>query len=150
MDQNPGDPPNVSGWPAYYQDPIYDEVWMNTDTYTKRLSFITSMINGYTVSNQPLRLDWISFAKRMTNPSDPNQLVLDFNTYFLRVQLLQTTRDSIKSQTLLTGQSTDSYWTTAWNTYISDPQNPGNFSNVNGRILSLAKFMLNVEEYHLM
>ena len=150
MNQNPGDPPNVSGWPAYYQDPLYDEIWMDTDTYTKRLNFITSMLNGYTSSNQTMRLDWINFAKRMTNPSDPNQLVLDFNTYFLRVTLLQATRDTIKSQTLLTGQSTDGYWSSAWNTYVADPQNPLNVSNISGRLLNLAKFFLNVEEYHLM
>ena len=32
-----GDPPNVSGWAAYYQEPGYHENWINTDTFPKRL-----------------------------------------------------------------------------------------------------------------
>ncbi|MES2774823.1 MAG: DUF1800 domain-containing protein [Bacteroidota bacterium] len=150
QDQNLGDPPNVSGWAAYYQDPIYDKSWINTDTYTKRLLHNTSMLGGYTNTNQKIQLDWISFAKRMTNPGDPNILVQDFVTYLLRMPLSQAARDRIKSDTLLTGQTTDSYWTTAWNNYITNPGNSLNFSDVNTRLLSLCKYIINVEEYHLM
>ena len=31
-----GDPPSVSGWQAYYQEPSFDRFWINTDTITKR------------------------------------------------------------------------------------------------------------------
>ena len=30
------DPPSVSGWPAYYQEPVYDLFWINSDTIAKR------------------------------------------------------------------------------------------------------------------
>ncbi len=150
QDQNLGDPPNVSGWAAYYQDPIYDKSWLNTDTYTKRLNHNTSMLNGYTNTNQKIQLDWISFAKRMTNPADPNILIQDFATYLLRMPLSLTTRNKIKTETLLSGQSLDIYWTTAWNNYIAGPSFPATFNEVNNRLLSLTKYMINVEEYHLM
>ncbi len=150
MDQSIGDPPNVSGWQAYYLDPVYDEQWLNTDTYGKRSSLLLSLTNGYTNTNQTIRIDWIAFAKRMSDPSDPNTLVQDFNTYLLRMQLNQATRDTIKTQTLLSGQSTDSYWTTAWNNYISSPNTPANFSDVNNRLQSLIKYFMNLEEFHLM
>ncbi|MBD0278973.1 MAG: DUF1800 domain-containing protein, partial [Flavisolibacter sp.] len=39
MSQNIGDPPNVSGWPAYYQEPQYHEIWINSDTLPKRNRF---------------------------------------------------------------------------------------------------------------
>jgi uncharacterized protein (DUF1800 family) len=150
LDQNIGDPPNVSGWAAYYLNPVFDEYWLNTDTYTKRVNYITSMVNGYTNTNQTLKLDWIGFAKRMTNPSDPNQLVQDFNTYLLRMQLEPSTLSTIKTQTLLSGQSTDSYWTTAWNNYIANPNNQSSFSDVNNRLLLLLKYYMNLEEFYLM
>lgn len=150
MDQNIGDPPNVSGWQAYYLNPVYDEFWLNTDTYTKRVNFITSMVNGYTNTNQTLKLDWIAFAKRMTNPGDPNQLVQDFDTYLLRMQLNAATQSTIKTQTLLSGQTTDSYWTTAWTNYIGNPNNQSFYSDVNNRLLSLMKYFMNLEEFYLM
>lgn len=150
MDQNLGDPPNVSGWAAYYLNPVYDEYWLNTDTYGKRLSFITSMVNGYTNTNQTLKLDWISLAKRMSNPSDPNQLVQDFDTYFLRMQMQPSTLSTIKTQTLLSGQTTDSYWTTAWNNYTGNPNNQSYFSDVNNRLSLLMKYYMNLEEFYLM
>lgn len=150
MDQNLGDPPNVSGWQAYYLSPVYDEFWLNTDTYTKRTNHITSMVNGYTNSSQTIKLDWIAFAKRMTNPYDPNILVQDFNTYLLRMQLNASSLNTIKTQTLLSGQSTDSYWTTAWTNYINNPNNQTYLSDVNNRLQSLMKYYLNLEEFQLM
>ncbi|MEO7312698.1 MAG: DUF1800 domain-containing protein [Chitinophagaceae bacterium] len=150
QDQNLGDPPNVSGWPAYYQDPIFDKSWLNTDTYTKRLNHNLTMLAGYTNTNQKIQLDWITLARRMSNPSDPNMLVQDFVKYLLRTQLTQTTRDNIKTTTLLTGQTTDGYWTTAWNNYLANPGNPTTLNDVNVRLSNLCKYIINVEEYHLM
>ncbi|MEO5648239.1 MAG: DUF1800 family protein, partial [Chitinophagaceae bacterium] len=150
MDQNLGDVPNVAGWPAYYLNPVYDQYWLNTDTYTKRTNFITSMVNGYTNTNQTLKLDWISFAQRMSNPSDPNSLVQDFDTYLLRMQLNPASLDTIKTQTLLSGQASDSYWTTAWNNYIAFPNNTSYISEVNNRLKALMQYFLNLEEFQLM
>jgi len=150
IDQNVGDPPNVSGWGAYYQDPLYDRVWLNTDTYTKRLTLFTSMVNGYTNTNQTIKLDAVNFASRMTAPGDPNQLVQDFCTYLLRMPLALTTRNTIKTATLLTGQITDSYWTDAWTQYVADPGSPSKYSNVNTRLTALVKYFINLEEYQLM
>jgi hypothetical protein len=150
MDQNLGDPPNVSGWPAYYLSPVYDEFWLNTDTYGKRATHIQFLIYGYTNSNQVLKVDWIDFAKRMSNPADPNSLVQDFNTYLLRMPLNLTSRNTIKTQTLLTGQSSDIYWTNAWNNYVAYPNIQGFINDVNYRLYLLMYYFMNLEEYHLM
>ena len=36
MAQDAGDPPNVSGWPPYYQAPQFHEIWINSDTLPNR------------------------------------------------------------------------------------------------------------------
>jgi uncharacterized protein (DUF1800 family) len=36
LGQNPADPPNVAGWPAYYQAPEFGELWINADTLPRR------------------------------------------------------------------------------------------------------------------
>ena len=150
MSQTIGNPPNVSGWQAYYLDPLYDEFWLNTDSYSKMVAHISVLQSGYTNTNQTLKLDWIGFAKRMSDPGDPNVLVKDFNTYFLRMALDQASLDTIKTQTLLSGQSSDAYWTTAWNNYTGNPYNAAYLSDVNNRLANLMKYFMNLEEYYLM
>ena len=43
------DPPNVAGMPAYYQEPLYHEIWINSDSLPKRNQFTDAMSNnGFT------------------------------------------------------------------------------------------------------
>ncbi len=152
QEQNIGDPPNVSGWAAYYQEPVFDKSWITTDTFPKRQALVNTLINGgYSNGGFKMELNAVEFARRMSNPADPNVLVLDFNKYLLRRTLSLTLRDSIKRDILLTGQVTDSYWTDAWNAYIGTPSNLNNFTVVNNRLKTLAAyFMSKLEEYQLM
>ena len=152
LEQKLGDPPNVSGFAAYYQTPLFDRLWLNTDTFSKRQNLINTLVNSsYSNGGFKLYFDVVDFAKRMSNPGDPNQLVADFNKYLLRRTLSQTLRNTIKTDILLTGQVTDSYWTVAWNDYITAPANLNNFSVVNGRLKTLAQYFLSkLEEYQLM
>jgi uncharacterized protein (DUF1800 family) len=152
IEQNPGDPPNVSGWAAYYQDPVYDKSWITTDTFSKRQALINTLINsGYSSGGFKMEVNMVEFARRMSNPGDPNALILDFNKYLLRRTLSQGLRDQIKTDILLTGQATDSYWTDAWVQYISQPANLNNFTVVNNRLKTLGLyFMSKLEEYQLM
>jgi hypothetical protein len=150
MEQNIGDVPNVSGWPAYYQHPEYDNLWINTDTYTKRQSLINTFLAGYTNSSQKSGVDVIELARRMPNPADPNALIADLTTYLLRMSLSQTTRDRLKVDILLTGQAEDHYWTDAWNLYLSSPFNTSYYNDMNNRLRGLITYIMNMEEYHLM
>jgi len=152
IDQTIGDPNNVSGFLAYYQVPFYDKLWLNTDTFVRRQSFIDSMINsGYSSGGFKTFIDPVAIAFRMSNPADPNALVQDLNTYFLRRELSQPLRDQIKTELLLTGITDDSYWATAWGAYANNPADLNNYSVVNTRLKSLVHYFLSkLEEYHLM
>lgn len=150
MEQNIGDVPNVSGWPAYYQHPLYDNLWINTDTYNKRQTLVNTMLTGYTNSSQRSIADVVELAKRMPNPSDPNALIQDLFTYMLSIPLSQQTRDRLKVDILLTGQTEDYYWTNAWNAYILNPFNPMFYNDMYSRLRNLVSYIMNMEEYHLM
>jgi uncharacterized protein (DUF1800 family) len=152
QEQTLGDPPNVSGWAAYHQEPVYDKSWITTDTFPKRQAFINSLINGgISLNGFRMEINVVEFAMRMSNPGDPNALVLDFNKYLLRRTLSQGLRDTIKRDILLTGQITDSYWTDAWNTYVLQPANLNNYTVVNNRLKNLATYLMSkLEEYQLM
>lgn len=152
IDQSIGDPNNVSGYMAYYQSPFYDKLWVNTDSFVKRQGFIDTMINGgYSNGGFKTYIDPIAVASKMSDPANPNKLVQDFNTYFLRRPLSQSLRDTIKSEILLTGLTDDAYWASAWNAYINNPADLNNYSVLNTRLKALLLYFFSkLEEYQLM
>lgn len=150
MGQNLGDPPNVSGWPAYYQEPLYHEIWINSDTLPKRNKFTDTMVvSGYTRSGKKIIIDPVTFAKTLPNPSDPNALLNDVLSIIYRVPLSDASKVTIKQQILLSNQVSDHYWTDAWNAYITTPTNQSNYNIVNNRLKSLLQYLMDLSEYQL-
>jgi len=144
------DPPDVSGWKAYYQAPNFYEIWINSDTYPKRNQFTDLLVLiGYTQGGFNLKVDPLAFARRTSNPADPNVLLDDVLEIMYRVPLSANAKAQIKKDILLSGQSSDYYWTNAWNTYIAAPNDPMALSMVNNRVRDLLKYLMNQAEYHL-
>ncbi len=150
MQQNIGDPPDVSGWKAYYQAPQFYEIWINADTLPKRVQFADIMtVNGYTYNGKKIIVDGTEFAKQLPNPANPNALIDDSLKYLYRINISATLKAQIKKDILLSGQSTDSYWTDAWNTFINTPTNTANTTTVKNKLRDLYKYFMNLPEYQL-
>ena len=58
-------------------------------------------------------------------------------------------KNAIKTQTLLTGQDSDLYWTSAWQSYMANP-NEMTLSIVKTRVRSLLLTIVEFAEYQLM
>jgi uncharacterized protein (DUF1800 family) len=150
MNQNIGDPPGVSGWPAYYQPPQYHELWINSDTLPKRNRFTDTMVQtGFTRLGKKIQINCVGFTQALPNPSDPNALIDDALAILYRMNLTSTTKQSIKEQILLSNQTQDFYWTNAWNAYVFDPSNQSNFNVVNNRLKSFYQYLMNLSEFQL-
>lgn len=149
LQQNIGDPPDVAGWKAFYQEPQFHEIWINTDTLPRRNLFTDTMINtGYTRNGQRIIIDPVAFTKKLSNPSDPNTLINDALKILYRMDLTPATKAAIKKNILLSNQDQDFYWTNAWNAYISNPIN-ANYQVVYIRLRDLYKYFMNLAEYQL-
>lgn len=149
MGLNIGDPPNVAGWPAYHQQPMFHEIWIDSDTVAKRISFADSFMNtGVTGGGATLVADPIAFATSMPDPADPNALVADSAKYLYGISIGPLSSAYLKSF-LLTGQPDDFYWVDAWNAYIQDPSDQTNLGIVKTRLQAMYKYMLQQAEYHL-
>ncbi len=147
--QNIGDPPNVAGWPAYYQVPQFYELWVNTDTLPKRNQFTDLMIgNGYSRNGKKIVIDAVEFTKKLTNPGDPNELINEVFDLLFQIPISQAAKDQLKKDFLLTGQDSDYYWTNAWNIYLGAPTT-ANYNTVNTRLRGLYKYCMNLAEYQL-
>ena len=147
---DPGDPPNVAGWPAYYQEPQFHELWINSDTLPLRNEYTDGFRSsaGITRSGVNLKIDFLAFATQLSNPSDPNQLITDCAT-LLSPNDLGTAQTAFLKTTLLSGQSNDAYWTSAWNQYIANPTNTTYQNTCSSRLRAMLSFLMDMAEYQL-
>ena len=146
---DPGDPPNVAGWPAYYQEPQFHELWINSDTLPLRIEYGAGFCstNGITAGGVSLKVNLPVFASQFSNPGDPNQLVADIATLLSPNDL--SYQYSFLVSTLLSGQTNPAYWTTAWNQYVANPSNTTYVNTVTTRLRSMISYVLTLAEYQL-
>jgi uncharacterized protein (DUF1800 family) len=149
MQQELGAIPEVAGWYAYYQEPAFHELWINTATYTRRNIFTDRMIaDGVMNNNQTIVINPVAFADQLANPGDPNLLISQSLEILLRYPLSESAREFIKRSILLSGQAQDYYWTDAWDVYKANPTT-GNAAIVTNRLKAFYKYIMNLPEYHL-
>ena len=149
MGLNLHDPANVAGMPAYYQEPLFHEIWITTDSLPKRNQFTDVMTNtGYTRNNIKMQFDFVAFAKTLSNPGNPNDLIDDALKYLYRLNLSPQVKQQMKTQMLLSNQQYDYYWTNAWMAYIASPTT-ANFNIINTRLKDLFRYLMNLSEYQL-
>ncbi len=150
LNQHLGDPPNVAGWPAYYEDPQYYEIWINSDSLPKRNLACDQLIyTGYTRFGFKLLIDCVAFVEDMQNPSNPNDLLNEIIQLIYPTDLSLNTKNFIKTSILLSGQTGDYIWTDAWNAYIANPSNTMLKDAVKIRIQALLKYLMGQAEYQL-
>jgi uncharacterized protein (DUF1800 family) len=150
MQQDIGDPPNVAGWPSYYQIPMFYETWINHDTMPRREKLIDQLIvNGYMRNNLKLIIDPVEFTKQFADRRDPNLLIDEVLDVLYRVPVSSTQKATIKTQILLSGQADDNYWTSAWDIYEQNPGNMTAYNTVFNRLQTLYKYLMNLAEYQL-
>lgn len=166
MGQEPWMIENVAGWPAFYQAPAYHENWINSYTIQRRMVTMdtvlsTNGINFGSIVGPPsnpaaLSVMWtfdrIAYVQQFGNTvcADPNLLIDKLVQYLLPMDISAAQKAAMKLQTLLTGQTTDGYWTTAWNNYLSAPANTTYLTTVKNRLSSLFTYLLKLEEFQLM
>ena len=146
-----GDPPDVSGFPAFYQTPQFYEIWINSNTYPKRLLFADIMLgSGFTAGNgsaNAIKIDVLAAASAYPSVDDPDLLVQYFCDMLVGIDPSATRKTALKS-ILLSGQTSNYYWTQAWQAYIANP-NATNTGIVKTRITSLLAEIMHSAEHHL-
>ena len=104
---------------------------------------------GYKRNNFTTLYDVIAFANQFDNPQDPNSLINEMSKLFHPIPLSQTSKDTIKTAYLLSGQLSDSYWTDAWNAYKANPGDANAKKAVTERLQAMLKHFFGLAEYQL-
>jgi hypothetical protein len=149
MTQNPGDPPNVAGWPAYYQEPQFHELWINAVTLPVRNQLTDGMLYvGINGGGTGIIADVVAYTATLTAQDDPVLLVQEVIDRHYSQDVSQTVKDYLRS-ILLSGQSSNSYWSVAWDDYVTNPGNMSYFTIVQTRLRAMYKYLMNLSEYQL-
>ena len=154
MQQNIGDPPNVAGWPAYYQEPLYDKSWISSDTLPKRTAFTDRMVtNGFARNGKKLLVDPVQYVKQLPTAGDPNKLIDELALLLYAVDIPVEEKQYMKTGILLQGlqgMASDHYWTDAWQKLQDKPDDAANAKNVTNKLRNLLKYMMSLPQYQLM
>ena len=134
MQQQLFQPPDVAGWPSYYQEPMHYELWVNSNSLPKRADFTDGLVNDSV-------LDLRAFAAYSSNPADPDQLISDVTTLLLRYPLSMNSKNYVKTHFLLNNTTDNTIWTNAWNS--------NNNTVINTSLQNMFKFLMNLPEFHL-
>ncbi|MEP7373311.1 MAG: DUF1800 domain-containing protein [Chitinophagaceae bacterium] len=134
MQQQLFQPPDVAGWPSYFQEPMHYELWVNSNSLPKRADFTDGLVNDSV-------LDLRAFANYSTNPADPDQLITDVTALLLRYPLSTNSKNYVKTHFLLNNTNDNTIWTNAWNS--------NNNGVINPSLQNMFKFLMNLPEFHL-
>jgi len=149
MQQQLADPPNVAGWPAYYQDPLFYEIWINSDTLANRTAF-TDILSGpgYRRNGITQIIDPVAFANLTSAPAIPDTLINEWVGFLYAFDITPTQKTFLK-EALLPGLP-DYEWTIEWTDYVNDPTDPGKTAAITTKLRELLGVMLAMPEYQLM
>lgn len=67
--------PSVAGWPALYQAPQYDKLWINAVSLPKRQQTANLYVDGFNKNGWRLEIDVLKFAEAISDPYDINVLI---------------------------------------------------------------------------
>jgi uncharacterized protein (DUF1800 family) len=148
MEMAIGDPPDVAGWPHYYKEPSYYELWVNSATVPIRTSYTdTFCASGITKSGYNYVIDPFVIASRVNDPTDVTKLITGFAQILLPIALSSAQLLQLK-EVLIPGLP-DSTWTFEWNKYILNPTDATQKSLISKKLLALLKAILRMPEFYL-
>ena len=149
MQQDLPDPPNVAGWPAYYQYPTFGRSWINSETLKTRGVVLDIFLDvNKKPRNTDVYINLLNYSKNIDGVENPNTLIENILTNLISFKPTKEYKDYLKS-ILLSNQQEDYYWTNAWIDYIKNLSDENFKSIVESRLKQVYKSVLHLEEYQL-
>ncbi|MFZ1678305.1 MAG: DUF1800 domain-containing protein [Saprospiraceae bacterium] len=141
-------PPDVAGWKAYYQEPVFYRYWINSVTLTTRRAMTDGMATGInTIFNRPYGIDVLKVVGEIPNSIDPNDMIQALIDLVLPYPLTQVQLDYLKD-VLIPGLP-DFEWTVEYSAYLNDPTNDTIRMGVENRLKALFIALLGLPEFQL-
>lgn len=140
-------PPSVAGWKAYYQEPSYYQLWVNSVTLPLMKTLTDALSLGINIMGEQLIIDGLSFLQKVSDPYDINTVINDFVAVMLPKDISQNQKDQLK--TAVIPGLPDFEWTVEYSDYVSDPSDPNKELAIKQKMQVLILAILRMPEYHL-
>ena len=141
-------PPDVAGWKAYYQEPLFYRTWINTANLpvraeiADRLALVSQNLFGFYI-----QIDVLNFIATLDNPLDPNQVIEEITSILLPIPLPRSERDALKD-VLLSGLP-DFAWTTEYKAHLAKPEDEERAKAIERKLRFLLKKIISLPEFNL-
>jgi len=142
--------PNVAGWPEYWQEPTYHELWINADTLQKRIKFTDDLtVNGFQLDEAYGKeyIDPLEVESLVSDPSDPDIIIDEMARLLFPIAITDAQKRSLKA-VLLPGLP-DYEWAIEWSDYKNDATDEGKCKSVSDKLRALLNTMHRMAEYQL-
>ena len=149
-------PPSVSGWPAFYQDPVYDLFWLNSSTLPRRINAVNDILRwgawlDVTYDHgggAKRRLNVATYFKSFENPKSINLFIDELIFRFLGGEPSNSLRQKI-SQALLNDINED-HWSDEVSKLIDQEVPDRNiYSSMEWRLGNAFEVLGTTGEFHL-
>ncbi len=153
--------PNVAGWQAYYQEPLFYQTWINTATMPLRGKFTDYFVKGWRLSRDTVFMpfDSVKFLESLPTPrfATADIVVENFTEHFYAIDLTDDQKDYLVHTILMSNPKSSSVWTDnryiwseEWNAYLLTPLDPIKKNTVKARLDALLIYMMKIAEYQIM
>jgi uncharacterized protein (DUF1800 family) len=148
------EPPTVSGWPAYYQAPVYDMFWINSETISKRCRIIGMRMGGNGMGgsqvdmkgNVSFHTDKIKFVSSLKSPDNIDLVIDETVERLMSAPISAKAKVRIKSSVL--GGNAPSYYTQLYQSHMNKPTEETRIT-LNNRLESMFQALFKMGEIHL-
>lgn len=146
--------PDVAGWKAYYQAPLYYKSWINSYLLPKRLDYCRILVTGgdllidnkkYTV---PPLVPVLEITAGITNAQDPNVLVTELANQLFNYEIAEEQTIALKD--ILIPGLPDFEWTVEYTDYLADTSNVSLTLSVDKKLRGLIAVMVQMSEFQIM
>lgn len=146
--------PDVAGWKAYYQEPLFYKSWINSYLLPKRLDYCRIIVTGgdllidnkkYTV---PPLVPVLLIASKITNSDDPNILITELSNQLFNYPIAQSQLDALKD--ILIPGLPDFEWTIEYTNFLENPTDDALRISVENKLRNLIGVMVQMSEFQIM
>jgi hypothetical protein len=154
MEQSIFNHPDVAGWKAYYQEPLYYRTWVNNYLLPKRLEYSklivtggTLLIDGDNYTIPPL-IPVLEVVAGITNAENPSVLITELSNQLFNYDISHEQIIALKD--ILIPGLPDFEWTVEYSDYLANPSDNGLKTSVESKLRSLIGTMVQMSEFQIM
>jgi len=142
-------PPQVAGWEAYYQAPVYYRSWINSATLPLRQQFLQGLFSNRGLRNSgfTLMFNYIPLVQSTSDPEDVRVVVQELSSLFLAQAMTKELEDFLVNA-LIPGLP-EYEWGNQWRVYDSNPQDNNLRMAIEAKLQSFFTVMTNLPEFQL-